>query len=514
MSSKRIILVTIALALWLPLVLPAFFCPSEEASWQKPFHANLEMRLAARLMRLGEKYHQPIIQRLTVAVLDSINFNQAQNSTVYGAAALYYLCLEKQKAINTLQNLNYEDTNSITEAMLSICKSGQLPIPDIQTAYFRLNLELKEAEPFYNDPLAAGYVVKMLKNNCPDSSLSQEMEADIQNKYQQTDSFIYIMAAWTCFIFVSLATVILLGLRKAYTKLISPKAGSEFTISEHEVTWKPIPVFYLFTTLSWLNAFLGAAILGLLLYTNSDNRTEVFPFALFFTQIVVYTVSIAALICLLKYVSSPSKLPTETAEQTEKTLSSQNEVPLGAENSAQYSADIESGSQPKTGFQYQLSYFAKTMGLHTFKKEYLILGMVGFAMAILTSGFMSTLTSVVTKTTTQSSNPILRLLAEAPTPVFILFSILVVVGPIYEEIIYRGLLFSGLRGAVSTVGAATVSSLMFSIMHGDPQGILVLGGLGAVFCALRHYSGSLWPSIIAHSTWNCQVAIYVLILAR
>ncbi|MGM9992316.1 MAG: lysostaphin resistance A-like protein [Candidatus Bruticola sp.] len=514
MSGKRIVLVIMALALWLPLVVPPFLNASDEAPWQKPFHANLGTRLAARVMRLGEKLNQPTIQKQTIGILDQIDFSQAQNSTIYGAASLYYLCSEKQKATETLHNLDYEETNSITNAMLAICKTESLPVADIQKAYFRLNLEFKEADQFYGDTLTASYAIQMLKNNCQDHILSQEMETDIQSRLHQADKFINIIAVWTGFLLLSLSAAILLGLRQAYAMFTSYRNKEKSAVYDNKIIWKPIPVLYLFTTISWINAVLGAVVLGLLLHAASADRAEFFPFALFITQFTVYAASIAVLMYLLKYVSIPTPPQTAATEQEEETFSVSSQVLTQTINNTENSIKTESINWPTTNFKCRVKYFAQAIGLQSLQKEHIFLGMAGFIMAILTAALMSTITSIVTKVTAQSINPILKLLAEAPTSVFIMFFFLVISGPIYEEIIYRGLLFSGLRGAISAVGAATVSSLMFSMIHGDPQGVLILGGLGAVFCALRYYSGSLWPSIIAHSMWNCQVAVYVLIFAR
>ena len=89
---------------------------------------------------------------------------------------------------------------------------------------------------------------------------------------------------------------------------------------------------------------------------------------------------------------------------------------------------------------------------------------------------------------------------------------LVLLGPIYEEVLFRGLLFQGLGAHISPIGAAVVSSLIFALGHGDSHGLLVLTALGCVFCWLRRASGSLWPPIISHVLWNGGIVLYLLFI--
>jgi uncharacterized protein len=102
--------------------------------------------------------------------------------------------------------------------------------------------------------------------------------------------------------------------------------------------------------------------------------------------------------------------------------------------------------------------------------------------------------------------------------------VLVVVffGPAVEELVFRGVVFNGLYrlGAVistrskgktrpTTPGSKTIfvfsalaSSVLFALLHLEPVLLPVLLILAMTLCALFLRTGSLLPSIVAHSTFN------------
>lgn len=146
------------------------------------------------------------------------------------------------------------------------------------------------------------------------------------------------------------------------------------------------------------------------------------------------------------------------------------------------------------------------------------LGLLGYALAIVIAigGFMVTaLLSwlVGAKNFGAPSHPVHEALAGGGAlGVIVIFTMAVVAAPIIEEIFFRGVLYRALRDRVGpgkaalfagVVGATLISSLYFGLIH--PQGILfapVLAGLGAGFCLVREWSGSVIPGILAHALNN------------
>lgn len=79
----------------------------------------------------------------------------------------------------------------------------------------------------------------------------------------------------------------------------------------------------------------------------------------------------------------------------------------------------------------------------------------------------------------------------------------VVGAPVVEEVIFRGLLLTGLRQRLSAGPAAVLSSLAFALMHVEhPPALPVLFALSMALAWLRQSSGSLWPPILLHALNN------------
>jgi membrane protease YdiL (CAAX protease family) len=80
-----------------------------------------------------------------------------------------------------------------------------------------------------------------------------------------------------------------------------------------------------------------------------------------------------------------------------------------------------------------------------------------------------------------------------------------VVAPICEEILFRGYIFTALRNWRGTIPAALITALLFGGVHIGSAPVLdlvPLAGLGFGLCLLYRYTGSLYPSIVAHSLNN------------
>ncbi len=480
MSGKRILLVLVALTLWLPLVIPAFFRDADNTSWQQYFHTNLEIRLACRAMRVSQKWHLPMMEGQVAAILDGIDFDKASSPNLHNAASLYYLCHQPNKAGALLKKIRAEEASSVTDVLLKI-SDGQIPTPEeTQSAFNLLNIELKETDNFYSDPLAYSFIMQVMQKGTAQLKQNGLLQECILSLQQQADRFLVILGLWGALVTLSFILLAAFAI-KAFSSQNSERY-EEKKQSEDHFLWKPIPTLYLFVALNWLGACLSALLTALLLHFTGPSRQYI-PVILFFSQMLVYVVSIAILAFTIKYVCEPDEAETSILNHW-------------------------------SGIKRSVVLLFRALHLHEFKASYLAYGCAAFALSCLTAALMALLTSLFIQSSVQSNNILLTFLVEAPEPIFWLLFFLVISGPLYEEIIYRGLLFSGLGKTATVIGAALISSLMFSSVHGDPQGILVLAGLGMVFCAVRHYTGSLWPSVIAHALWNCQVAIYVLIIGR
>jgi len=106
-------------------------------------------------------------------------------------------------------------------------------------------------------------------------------------------------------------------------------------------------------------------------------------------------------------------------------------------------------------------------------------------------------------------------------PLYVL-AVLVTLGPIFEELIFRGFLYNMTRSSLSKNGttrrvtadviALVVSSAAFALMHFNLSGFLAYFVAGAILAESYRRSGSLWVPIIAHML-NNGLAVVLLLLS-
>ena len=103
----------------------------------------------------------------------------------------------------------------------------------------------------------------------------------------------------------------------------------------------------------------------------------------------------------------------------------------------------------------------------------------------------------------------------------------VVLAPLAEEMFFRGYLFRKLAekirklsgaipAGVPAAASAVASSAFFALLHfsyGSVSEIIVAFSIGFALCAFTQKSGSLYPAIFAHASYNLLSILYVLVLA-
>lgn len=115
----------------------------------------------------------------------------------------------------------------------------------------------------------------------------------------------------------------------------------------------------------------------------------------------------------------------------------------------------------------------------------------------------------------------IRQLGGATSPALRLPLVLVVVsvGPLVEELLFRGVLLSALLRRLQVGWAVAISSLLFACMHLPDLGYLWyavpnLALLAAVLAWLRLRSGSLWPAVVAHGVNNALAVVAWFVVAN
>jgi membrane protease YdiL (CAAX protease family) len=82
-----------------------------------------------------------------------------------------------------------------------------------------------------------------------------------------------------------------------------------------------------------------------------------------------------------------------------------------------------------------------------------------------------------------------------------------IIGPILEEIIFRKILFGALYQRINFFLSALISSIVFALVHGEPQHLLLYGSMGFVFAFLYVKTKRLLVPIFAHVAMNTFVVI-------
>ena len=112
------------------------------------------------------------------------------------------------------------------------------------------------------------------------------------------------------------------------------------------------------------------------------------------------------------------------------------------------------------------------------------------------------------------SNPLLEIVLNSrdPAALALLAITAVVLAPLFEETIFRGVLLPVLGRFLGRSGSVLVSALVFAIAHlsiGELPPLLVLGlGLGL----LRLSTGRLFPCVVMHSLWNGVTFLNLLLI--
>ncbi|HSX29110.1 MAG TPA: CPBP family intramembrane glutamic endopeptidase [Candidatus Saccharimonadales bacterium] len=107
------------------------------------------------------------------------------------------------------------------------------------------------------------------------------------------------------------------------------------------------------------------------------------------------------------------------------------------------------------------------------------------------------------------------------TDLIMAFASLVLLPPIVEEILFRGVLFGGLRKRFNFKKAALITSVLFAIPHAlqaTDGSVLWIGAidtfiLSLALCYLREKTDNLWASIMLHMLKNGVAYIWLFFLS-
>lgn len=110
-------------------------------------------------------------------------------------------------------------------------------------------------------------------------------------------------------------------------------------------------------------------------------------------------------------------------------------------------------------------------------------------------------------------------IAETPLQLALAVVAAVVLAPLAEELIFRGLLHRSLRVRMRIVPATIISSVLFAVVHVDvalsqPLALVGLTLVGAVMAIAYERTGSLLVPVIIHATHNAVTIVAVVVTSR
>ncbi len=140
----------------------------------------------------------------------------------------------------------------------------------------------------------------------------------------------------------------------------------------------------------------------------------------------------------------------------------------------------------------------------------------GWSMALPVTFALSIVTVLVTSRQPLVTNPVIPLLANAPSPgiAAAVAAVTVLAAPFFEEIFFRGFLYRALRDHARPLEAMLLTSALFAAVHPSPFTILPLFGFGVLLAWLYEVTGSVWPGIAVHALFNAGTLAWVAVSLR
>jgi membrane protease YdiL (CAAX protease family) len=120
---------------------------------------------------------------------------------------------------------------------------------------------------------------------------------------------------------------------------------------------------------------------------------------------------------------------------------------------------------------------------------------------------------VGTKIMTQEQNIGFATTGQSPLSLVLIFFCLVILAPLFEEMLIRGALFSKIREKLKFWPTALLTAGVFALIHGQFN-VGVMTFILALYCAyLREKTGAIWGGIMLHATQNL-IAFCLLFLVK
>lgn len=92
-------------------------------------------------------------------------------------------------------------------------------------------------------------------------------------------------------------------------------------------------------------------------------------------------------------------------------------------------------------------------------------------------------------------------------PFIVMLILMGVFGPVCEELVFRGAVYSGYKNSGSAFKAMFFSAFLFALIHMNFNQAMYAFFIGIVLVLLKEASGSIWTSILYHVVFNSHTVI-------
>ena len=92
-------------------------------------------------------------------------------------------------------------------------------------------------------------------------------------------------------------------------------------------------------------------------------------------------------------------------------------------------------------------------------------------------------------------------------PILVLWLLAAVLTPLWEEVLFRGLIFQALAHRMPWFLAALLAAAIFAAIHIAPPALAYVFVIGLSACLLLRFHGNLWAPIILHMVNNSVVVL-------
>ena len=97
-------------------------------------------------------------------------------------------------------------------------------------------------------------------------------------------------------------------------------------------------------------------------------------------------------------------------------------------------------------------------------------------------------------------NPLMGVEEEFPFAAIIIFTF--VCAPVFEELVFRGVIFQGMRKSGRVAASIILSSLAFGLFHGNLTQFIYASFVGVFAALLMEAGGSIWLTMLYHLIFN------------